>query len=546
MFRPVRAALTAALLLMAPGAASAHFLWIVIDSPKESREGTAQVHAFLNETPNPAGPEFLKFVKDVTLTVDGQPLPSTLREETLDARWAGVLPRTIDATRDLGPMTRGGTTYRLVYTARAQTAPAAIEDAETGDMLRARLIADGGKNRVQILFDGKTLPNARIKVYPDSGEARELTTDDRGVAEVAGLAEGTTALWANWADGKAGEAGGEPISETRYYASLTVRPRGESKADRSPTTIATMLAPAVNSFGGAVLGDWLYIYSGHVGRTHQYSVETTSRHFRRLNLKDRSTWEDLPMSRDVQGVALVSDGRYLYRVGGMSARNQPDHEHDLYSVAEFSRFDPETKTWTDLAPMPVARSTHDAVVIGRKVYAVGGWTMNGVTEDSIFLDDMVAFDLDDPEAGWQPIAQPFPRRALSVAEAGGKLYVLGGLNDSLKVERRVDVYNPAKNSWSLGPDLPEAAKNDGFGTSAFGIDGRPYFSGVAGRVFRLDAPGTGWEAIGDWAFPRITHRVLPGPDHTLLAVGGNTKGKQVAEIEAISLPSSMGEAPNAD
>lgn len=328
-----------------------------------------------------------------------------------------------------------------------------------------------------------------------------------------------------------------PYSETRYYATLTVCPKSaDASAEKPSTAFASLPEPAVNSFGGAVLGDWLYVYSGHIGRTHQYSTETTSRHFRRLNLKDKATWEDLPMSRDVQGVALVSDGKFLYRVGGMSARNKPDDEHDLYSVAEFARFDPETKTWTDLAPMPEPRSTHDAVVIGRKVYAVGGWHMKGETEKATYVDHAAVFDLDHPESGWAKLDQPFMRRALSVAEANGKLYVLGGLNDTMKVERRVDVYDPATKAWSRGPELPTNARNDGFGTSAFGINDVVYFSGVAGTIFRLDAASTAWEALGAWSMPRITHRLLPGPDHTLLAVGGNTKGKQVPVIEAVPLP----------
>jgi N-acetylneuraminic acid mutarotase len=294
--------------------------------------------------------------------------------------------------------------------------------------------------------------------------------------------------------------------------------------------------PAVNSFGGAVLGDWLYVYSGHVGRTHQYSTETTSRKFRRLNLRDRKTWEELPMGRDLQGVALVSDGQSLYRLGGMSARNKPDDEHELYSVADFARFDPKSKTWTDLAPMPVPRSTHDAVIIGRKIYAVGGWTMKGATEKATYLENAVVFDLEHPEQGWKTLVQPFRRRALSAATIGGKLFVLGGLSDKFKVERRVDVYDPATNLWSLAPELPAGARNEGFGTSAFGVGGRLYFSGASGRIYQLNPKGDAWDVIGEWSQPRITHRLLPGPDHTLLAVGGNHKGKQTSVIEAIPLP----------
>ncbi|WP_435017038.1 kelch repeat-containing protein [Tundrisphaera sp. TA3] len=528
----------AAALLLAPRSGSAHFVWITLEPAAEA--GATTIRLFLSETPTPGGPEFLGMVRDIRPSVDGQPVPATAGEETMDSRWAGKLPRYVDAAKDLGVKSREGKDYRLYYTARAQTAPVAADASEEGDKLRARLVTVEGKPRVQVLFEGKPVAKARLKVTPEDGDPFDAVADDAGMADIAGLAEGKSALWANHVDARAGEISGKAFSETRYYATLTVfpkiRPVASSDAQAGTAPFATMTEPAVNSFGGAVLGDWLYVYSGHVGHTHEYSVNTTSRSFRRFNLKDRTTWESLPMARDVQGTALVSDGTTVYRVGGMSARNQPDQEHDLYSVADFARFDPATKKWTDLPPLPQPRSTHDAVIVGRTVYAVGGWEMKGATEKATFVDHVAAFDLDHPELGWKKIDQPFRRRALSAAEAGGKIFVLGGLTDGMKVVRRVDVFDPSAGTWSQAAELPGTGKNDGFGTSSFGVDGRIYYSGASGRIFRLDDSGQAWEAIGAWELPRITHRILPGLDHSLLAVGGNSRGQQTPVIECVPLP----------
>ena len=231
-------AIVALALLAAPQAASAHFIWITVEPAEEASEGGAKVQAFFSEPPVPEGPEFLKYVKDLKLVVDGQPLPAILGEETLEARWAGKLPTMIDAERDLGVTGRGGKTFRLIYTARAQTAAVPIAEKESGDKLRVRLVEKDGKRLVQALFEGKPVANARLKAYPEEGEPEELKADDQGLAEVAGLAEGKTALWANHADGKAGELDGKPFSETRYYATLTFCPSAAGAAAGDSATKA--------------------------------------------------------------------------------------------------------------------------------------------------------------------------------------------------------------------------------------------------------------------------------------------------------------------
>jgi N-acetylneuraminic acid mutarotase len=297
-----------------------------------------------------------------------------------------------------------------------------------------------------------------------------------------------------------------------------------------------LLPEAVNSFGGAVLGDWLYVYSGHTQKIHRYHIGATTKHFRRLNLRDRMSWEELPPGPALQGVALVAYGPMLYRIGGMSAKNRPGEANDLFSVASFARFDPRTKTWTDLAPLPAPRSTHDAVVVGHLLCVVGGWSMNGGGADnSEFLKDALVFDLSRQNARWERLpTPPFRRRALAAATIGGKVYVLGGLTEDGKIVKSVDIYDPARRTWSRGPELP-GGKLQGFAPSAFGVAGRLYVSGKDGLVHRLNPAGDGWEIVGAVAETRLTHRLLPGIGNDLLVVGGNSAGAPTRLIESIPL-----------
>jgi hypothetical protein len=41
----------------------------------------------------------------------------------------------------------------------------------------------------------------------------------------------------------------------------------------------------IASFGAAVLDGGLYVYSGHIGETHEHSIDNLSTSFRRLDLR---------------------------------------------------------------------------------------------------------------------------------------------------------------------------------------------------------------------------------------------------------------------
>jgi N-acetylneuraminic acid mutarotase len=526
----------------------AHFLWLTA----EKNDGKPVVEAFLSETPTPDSPAFLKHIANSKITVGDQPLTWTKGEDTYRIELPEPAPKAVDGFCDLGVTKRGESTFRLLYTARVQFAPMTSSDAELTDNLRVRLIArPGNKPIVQVTFKGKPAPAAVVKAYPGDGTSIELKADADGHIDMPGVAEGKTGLLAKWIEKGDGEADGKPFAETRYYSTFTVwasdanAPAITAKASTTdvtqveasdPNAPFAMMPEAVNSFGGAVSNGWLYVYSGHIGDAHKYSAATTTTHFRRLNLADRTTWEELPCGPALQGVALVAHGGMLYRIGGAAAKNQPGQPVDLTSTAEFARFDPQNGTWSDLPKLPTARSTHDAVVSGDKIYVIGGWSMNrGEASNSEFADDALVFDLAKKDAQWEKLpTPPFQRRALAVAELAGKIYVLGGLTEEGKIVKDVDIYDPESKTWSKGPELM-GGRFQGFAASAFGVKGKLYVNGQDGILYRLSDDGKSWEVTGKLAIPRLTHRLLPGLGESVLAVGGNFATSPVRVIESLQL-----------
>ena len=360
-------------------------------------------------------------------------------EDTFRLNLPERIPDTVDGFCDLGIKKRDGVSFNLIYTARVQFGRSTADAAEEPDHLRMRLVARPGRGPILVVrFRGQPAPGAVVKLFPEEGEPVELKTDAEGRLDHALIAKERTAFLGKWSEKSPGKRDGKSYGEVRYYATLTIAPAVTAKppaAAKSPSGAAFAVLPeAVNSFGGAVLGDWLYVYSGHTGQTHHYDQSTTTKHFRRLNLKDRTRWEELPCGPALQGVVLLADQYSLYRIGGMAAHNRPGQPNDLESVAEFARYDPRARSWAPLPAMPSPRSTHDAVLVGSKIYVVGGWRLpGGGSENAEFLDTALVFDLAQNDEHWESLpTPPFRRRALAAASIKGKVYTLGGLNENGK------------------------------------------------------------------------------------------------------------------
>src|SRR5262249_53889199 len=159
---------------------------------------------------------------------------------------------------------------------------------EAGEFLRVRLVPRTAQSPIAVVsFAGRPAGGAVVKAYPESGDPIELKADPEGRIDHPGVAQGRTGLLAKWIEKSPGTFDGKPYAEIRHYATLTVAPSREAPKVAAADAPFAMLPEAVNSFGGAVLDNWLYVYSGHRGNTHKYDNSTTSKHFRRLNLKDR-------------------------------------------------------------------------------------------------------------------------------------------------------------------------------------------------------------------------------------------------------------------
>ena len=314
----------------------------------------------------------------------------------------------------------------------------------------------------------------------------------------------------------------------------------ESNADGAPSVESALppLPEAITSFGAAIDGDWVYVYGGHIGTAHQHSRDNLARGFYRLNLAQPKEWESLEMGPARQGLALVAHGGTLYRIGGLAARNAKGEPEDLHSSRDVSRFDPATGTWASMTPLPEPRSSHDAVVLGDKLYVVGGWCLRGddMSGDSYWHDTVCVADLTQSPIVWEEIEAPFARRALAIATAGDQVCVLGGITDDGSVSRSVDCLDTRTGEWSEGPELPMTGWLKGFGVSAFTTGPSLFMSGSAGDLYELEAGGSEWIPAGfQLEVPRFFHRLLvhahEDRQSVLFLAGASMKSGHLSSIE---------------
>ncbi len=294
------------------------------------------------------------------------------------------------------------------------------------------------------------------------------------------------------------------------------------------------LPHAVISFGSEVLDGYVYVYGGHAGETHKWSVETTLDSFLRLELEGGTRWEELPGASRSQGNRLVAyDGR-IYRIGGMQPRPKPEGEGvALFSLTDFQAYDPAKQKWIDLEPLPAPRSSHEAVVVGSRLYVGGGWNLSG-GRGGDWYGELWWIDLENKGAGWQSSAQPFKRRAISSEASEGKIWFMGGIDQEGDTSRKVDIYDTATGEWKEGPRLPSGPMQ-GFGSAACQVGGRLVVSTYSMKIFT--PAGEEWEQLGSLAERRYFHRIVPVSEDRIMAISGTARqtGKN-ASVEIVALP----------
>lgn len=540
-------------------AAQAHFVWLTTDS--ESR-----ALLFFGENPSEQDyklPDAVRKAKVVSIG-DEKPvavvMPVVEEEGFIGRRSKQPVAGQSTLTTSMTYGNYHGTLlkYYCYHYGRTPREPPRkkVQDAVATKTAKGLVVIPSASQRglcLTVHYEGKPVEGVEATLMVGDQEDEKAKSDRDGEAwfappEIEGEKTKFAAIVGHTVE-KAGEVDGKGYKNESHYATVTFSlseiglaavAEKESTLEKR-TSFLPPLSEPVASFGGAVAGEYLYVDSGHTGKEHAHSKENLSPKFQRIRLAEDAQWESLPAAQPLQGFPLVAHGGKLYRVGGLNAKNAPEEDEDLHSVATFACYDPAEQAWTELAPLPMPRSSHDAVVIGDRIYVVGGWQLEG-DRDGAWQEEVLAFDLTRPDSTWQIVTKtPFRRRALAAAHLEGKLLVLGGMTEDREITCAANVFDPATGEWSKLPEFPgEEDSMDGFGISAWNHGGKVYASSFGGTVYALAVASQGWEKVTELETPRFFHRILPGPNlsetnRSLLVVAGASAEGHLGDIELIEL-----------
>lgn len=194
-------------------------------------------------------------------------------------------------------------------------------------------------------------------------------------------------------------------------------------------------------------------------------------------------------------------------------------------------FDLASQTWSAGPALPGVRDHAALVTLRGSLYLVGGYAA------TLAAPTAEVWRLDAPDGEWQRVAElSTPRAALSVVAVRGRLFAIGGANDS-GVLSTTEVYDPKTGEWSPGPELAIPREHTGatvVGNRVYSIAGRNPLNQTSVETILVGRKGPrgDWKAAAGLQFSRggnaaSTVAGLP------CTAGGEEQAGTIAPIECL-------------
>ena len=203
-----------------------------------------------------------------------------------------------------------------------------------------------------------------------------------------------------------------------------------------------------------------------------------------------------------------------------------------------SQVDIFTKTikWEELAPLPVCRSAHTAVLLGGNVY-VGGGLEGRNTDDDQCSYRLDVYNLTTNQWSPSPITTPYCFFAMTVLD--DKLVIAGGKTKNDEIVKKVLVLNAGQ--WKDYSEMPTArycASAVGYHSMLIVVGGMSEVEGEWTRVSTtelLDTTNGCWYTSNNLPFPNLHMKAVIMNDKLYLLGGTDEHLKHSPQVFFASL-----------
>lgn len=381
--------------------------------------------------------------------------------------WAGI--NTLDLYLTGDPQSQ---TLNAAYRVNSNTAlPTPMQQVQIADVSAASFFADSVTSRAGIL------------AFTGQSKKVDVTFDYFGVNALGSASPDFNKI--NWSGGPAMPVGrtepGSAIADGKLFVfgGYSGRWQPSSRSDvYDPQTntwsqIADLPKP-VNHIDPAVNGKDIYIAGGYIGKEPSGQIYATNDVWK-YNI-DANAWfpmPALPEARASGGLAVV-DGK-LHFFGGADINRQDQGNHWTLDLNGGT-------SWTATATFPNPRTHMGTVVLGDKIYAIGG--QHDVDDNLVTQSSVHVWDPANPSE-WREVASlPKARSHISSSTfvMNGKIIVAGGEVAHENFMADVTAYDPLSNSWQELTPLPQARLAGvaaSFGNQILFTGGHPNFSATS-------------------------------------------------------------------
>jgi N-acetylneuraminic acid mutarotase len=172
-----------------------------------------------------------------------------------------------------------------------------------------------------------------------------------------------------------------------------------------------------------------------------------------------NSWETLPpLPSQRVSAGCIAIGDMIYVIGGWEDDTKPSVKNEAFNV--------KTEKWETKAPLPSPRMSFGSVLFNGKIYILGG-TSKLLTKPIdgkgpyFFKPEKTILIYDPQEGSWEKHESEIPivRIGAKAVVVNNIIFLLGGYtvdnNRNESFLTRVDIFDPKRNMWLQGTDLPK-------------------------------------------------------------------------------------------